>query len=441
MALFSKDALQPGVRSREVFAWAMYDFANSGYTTVVLTAVFAAYFVGAVADGAPWATFAWTVALSVSHALVMVTMPALGAWADRHAAKKRLLWLTTAGCVVATAALALVGPGAVALAMVLVVLSNLCFSWGESLIAAFLPELARPAAMGKVSGWGWSLGYVGGMLSLGLSLGYVLWAKAQGQPASQFVPVTMLITAVVFAVAASVTLGLLTERAKPRAHASRESGLRASLRQLKTTFVEARAYVDFMWLLACAVAYQGGVAVAITLAAIYAEQVIGFVQQETMVLIFVLNIAAMVGAFLFGYAQDRLGHKLTLGITLAGWMMTCVMAALTTSKGGFWYAAALAGFCMGSSQSSGRAIAGLFAPPARTAEFFGLWSFATRLASIIGPLSYGAITWITDGNHRLAIGSTAGLFLVGLILLLPVNMARGRAKAVNEALRLTDPPR
>ena len=149
MALFSKDALMPGVRSREVFAWAMYDFANSGYTTVVLTAVFAAYFVGVVADSAPWATFVWTLALSISHAIVMFTMPAMGAWADQHAAKKRLLMFTTLGCVVATAALALVGPGAVALAVVLIILSNVCFAWGESLIAAFLPELAKPAAMGR----------------------------------------------------------------------------------------------------------------------------------------------------------------------------------------------------------------------------------------------------------------------------------------------------
>ena len=429
MALFSKDALQPGVRGREVFAWAMYDFANSGYTTVVLTAVFAAYFVGAVAGAAPWATFVWTLALSVSHAIAMFTLPVMGAWADRHAAKKRLLLLSTVGCVIATSALALVGPGAVWLGVVLIVLSNVCFAWGESLIAAFLPELAKPAAMGRVSGWGWSLGYMGGMLALGLSLAYVLWAQAQGQSASEFVPVTMLITAAVFALASSTTLGMLTERARPQPSTARLTGWRASLRQLKTTFHEARDYTDFMWLLACAVAYQGGVAVAIALAAIYAEQVIGFVQQETMILIFVLNIAAMLGAFLFGYGQDRLGHKMALGITLLGWMVTCIMAALTTTKGGFWYAAALAGFCMGSSQSSGRAMAGLFAPVARAAEFFGLWSFATRLASIIGPLSYGAITWATGGNQRLAIGATAGLFLLGLVLLLPVNVARGQARA------------
>ncbi len=432
MALFSNEALNPGVRKREVFGWAMYDFANSGYTTVVLTAVFAAYFVGAVAGGASWATFVWTLALSVSHALVMLTMPALGAWADRHGAKKHLLMLSTIGCVLATAGLASVGPGAVWLAVGLVILSNVCFAWGESLIAAFLPELARPSAMGRVSGWGWSFGYFGGMLALGLSLAYVLWAQAQGQAAAQFVPVTMLITAVIFALAASVTISLLNERAQPNPNVG-ASGVRDSLRQLRRTFDNAKRYTDYMWLLACAVAYQGGVAVAITLAAIYAEQVIGFVQQETMLLIFVLNIAAAVGAFAFGYWQDRLGHKLALGITLVGWMATCIIAALTTTKGGFWYAAAIAGLCMGSSQSSGRAMAGLFAPPAQLAEFYGLWTFATRLASIIGPLSYGAITWMTDGNQRLAIGFTAVLFLVGLVLLQPVNMARGRAAALADA--------
>lgn len=430
MALFSSAALNPGVRKREVFGWAMYDFANSGYTTVVLTAVFAAYFVGAVAGGAVWATFAWTLALSVSNAIVMFTMPVIGAWADRHGAKKRLLMLSTVGCVLATAALATVGPGAVLLGMLLVVVSNVCFAWGESLVAAFLPELARPEAMGRVSGWGWSLGYLGGMLALGLSLAYVLWAQSQGQGAVDFVPVTMGITAVLFGAAALVTFALLRERAVRPLVSSVASGWRDAFCQLRHTFKQAREYRDFMWLLGCAVAYQGGVAVTIALAAIYAEQVIGFVQQETMVLIFVLNIAAALGAFAFGYGQDRLGHKRALGLTLLGWMLTCVVAALTTTKGGFWYAAAIAGVCMGSSQSAGRAMAGLLAPPAQLAEFFGLWAFATRLASILGPLSYGAITWATGGNQRVAIAATALLFLAGLLLLWPVDMTRGRQRAL-----------
>jgi UMF1 family MFS transporter len=431
MALFSSDALNPGVRKREVFGWAMYDFANSGYTTVVITAVFAAYFVGGIAGKADWATFAWTGALSISYLLVMLTMPSIGAYADLRAAKKPVLVLVTAACVVSTAALALATPGSVALAMVLIIVSNTFFAYGESLTAAFLPELARPQALGKVSGWGWSFGYFGGMLTLGICLGYVLWAQKQGIPASQFVPVTMLVTAAVYGAASLVTFGLLRERARPSPVTARESGLAASLRQLRRTFSQARAYRDFMWLLGCAVFYQGGVAVAISLAAIYAEQVIGFQPQETMVLIFVLNLAAAGGAFAWGYFQDRVGHKLALATTLVGWMLTCVIAAVTTTKGGFWWAAAIAGLCMGSSQSAGRAMAGMFAPQRQLAEFYGLWTFAIRLASIIGPLSYGAITWATGGNQRIALLSTTALFLAGLIVLLKVDVQRGRQAALD----------
>lgn len=429
MSLISQEALNPGVRRREVFGWAMYDFANSGYTTVVITAVFAAYFVGGVAQKAEWATFAWTLALSISYAIVMVTMPSLGAYADLRAAKKRVLAVVTAGCVLSTAALALAKPGAVAAAMLLVIVSNVFYSYGESLTAAFLPELARPDAMGKVSGWGWSFGYFGGMLALGICLAYVLWAQKQGVPAAQFVPVTMLITATLYGAASLVTFRLLRERAQPRPDALRQGGFAASLQQLKHTFAEARRYRDFMWLLACIVSYQGGVAVAISLAAIYAESVIGFQPQETMALIFVLNLAAAAGAFAWGYLQDRIGHKIALGSTLVGWVATCVIAALSATKGQFWVAAAIAGVCMGSSQSAGRALAGMFAPRAQLAEFYGLWAFATRLASIIGPLSYGAITWGTGGNQRAAILATAGLFVVGLVLLLKVDVERGRAAA------------
>ncbi len=430
MAIFSQNALNPGVKKREVFGWAMYDFANSGYTTVVITAVFAAYFVGGIAKGAQWATFAWTLALSISYAIVMLTMPSLGAYADMHAAKKKLLALFTVCCVVSTAALALAGPGSVALAFVLLVVSNTFFSYGESLTAAFLPELAQPEGMGKVSGWGWSFGYFGGMLALGICLGYVIWAGQQGIKADSFVPVTMLITACIYGAAACVTFKLLKERATPNPSAMEHSGFKASLIQLHTTYKQAKHYQDFMWLLLCAVFYQGGVAVAITLAAIYAEQVIGFKQQETMVLIFVLNLAAAAGAFGCGYLQDRIGHKLALGLTLLGWTATCVIAALTETKGGFWYAAALAGLCMGSSQSAGRAMAGMLSPPAQTGEFFGLWTFATRLASIFGPLTYGVITWATGGNQRIAIASTAILFMVGCIVLTKVDMHRGRQAAV-----------
>jgi MFS transporter, UMF1 family len=431
MSLFPQNALKPGVRKREVFGWAMYDFANSGYTTVVLTAVFSAYFVASVAGGEAWGTLAWTSALAVSSLIVMLTMPALGAYADLRAAKKRLLVLSTLGCVLGTAALAGAGPGDVVWALVAVVLSNVFYAYGESLIAAFLPELARDDRMGSVSGWGWSWGYFGGMLALGLSLGYVLWAQAQGLPASHFVPVTMLITAGIFGVSALVTFALLKERAQPQERAAHQPGLKASLARLQRTWHEARSFQDFTALLACSVAYQAGISVVIALAAVYAQQVLGFQQTQTMALIFLVNIAAAVGAFAWGYVQDRMGHRPALGITLVGWIVMTALAALATGPGLFWVAAVLAGLCMGSSQSAGRAMAGVLAPELRRAEFFGLWTFAVRLSAILGPMTYGLVTWLTDGNHRWAIASTGLFFVAGLWLLTRVNVQRGLAAAAH----------
>jgi len=430
MTWFPQEALNDGVRKREVFGWAMYDFANSGYTTVVLTAVFNAYFVAAVAGGANWATLAWTAALGVSRAVCMVTMPTLGAYADVRAVKKRLLMITTALCVVTTAGLAFVGPGQVALGIALIVLSNLFYAYGESLTAAFLPELSRPNALGRVSGWGWSFGYFGGMLTLGLGLAYVIMAQQRGEKAAEFVPVTMWITAIIYGVASLATFALLKERALPQPAAAGE-GFSASLARLRQTWSEARRYADFVWLMVCGFFYQAGIAVVIALAAVYAEQALGFKQTDTMLLVFLVNIAAALGAFAFGYYQDRIGHKQALGATLIGWVVMTVLAYAATTQAVFWVAAVIAGLCMGSSQSAGRAMVGVFAPRQRLAEYYGLWTFATSLASIVGPLTYGAVTWLTAGNHRLAIVSTGLFFVAGWLAIRPIDVRRGAAAAVN----------
>ena len=433
MPLFNPQSLNPGVPRREVFAWAMYDFANSGYTTVVLTAVFNAYFVNVVAGNARWATLAWTLALSLSYLLGMLTMPALGAYADLHARKKLLMGLVTVGCVVATAALALVGPGDLALAVAAIVVSNVCFAAGVTLNSAFLPELARPEALGKVSGWGWSLGYLGGLLALAFGLGYVLWAQARGLPATNYVPVTMLITAALFAAASLVTFALLKERAQPLAGASVGGRVRAATRRLWHTLRHIREFRDFGWLMLCGLLYQAGLNVVIALAAIYAQQVMKFETAQTMALVLVVNVTAALGAFAFGYVQDVLGHRRTLALTIAGWIVMIAIASTTTHSTGFWIAANIAGLCMGSSQSAGRALVGVFAPSHRLAEFYGLWNAAAWLSAILGPVTYGLVTWVTDNDHRLAMMITGIYFVAGLLVLALVDVERGRRAALRSA--------
>ena len=431
----SEPLLNEGVLKREVFGWALYDFANSGYTTVVLTAVFNAYFVAVVADGAAWGTLAWTLAIAASSLIAMLTLPALGAHADRYAAKKKLLMFSTVACVLATVALADAGRGDLWLAVAAVIVSNVAYTYGESLVAAFLPELARPASLGRVSGWGWSFGYLGGMLALGLSLAYVLAAQARGEPSTSFVPVTMLITAGLYALASLGTFVLLRERAVPqveRAITHGESASSGSLAALLQSWRTASQYRDFAWLLACGACYQAGISVVVALAAVYAEQALGFKQADTMMLIFLVNIAAAAGAFSFGYWQDRIGHKPALAVTLVGWIVMTVMAVAATGPGLFWFAAVIAGLCMGSSQSAGRAMAAQFSPLERRAEFFGLWTFAARASAVLGLLTYGAVVWLTDGNQRMAMAVTGLFFVGGLVLLARVDIARGQRAARGE---------
>ncbi|KVW96052.1 MFS transporter [Thiobacillus denitrificans] len=417
--------LQPGVPRREVWAWAMYDFANSGYTTVVITAVFSAYFVAVVAGNAPWATLAWTLALAVSYALVMLTAPLIGAWADAHASKKKLLWLTTLGCVGFTASLSFAAPGALGLAIAALILSNYFFGTGENLIAAFLPELARPRALGRVSGWGWSLGYVGGLVSLGASLAYINWAQAQGLGAANFVPVAMLITAAIFMLASLPTLLMLRERATPQPkHTPRNAW-----RQVRYTLGHLSQLPDLKRFLICTVLYQAGIQAVITLAAIYASQVFHFDTQRTIVLVLVVNITAAIGAFAFGYVQDRIGHVRAIALTLAGWIAMVLIAWAAPGEGLFWLAANIAGLCMGASQSAGRAMVALLAPPAHQAEFFGLWGLAVKCASIVGPLTYGIASWLTAGDHRQALLITAAWFVAGLWVLRGIRADRGRRAA------------
>lgn len=415
-------ALNEGVAKREVFAWAMYDFANSGYTTVVLTAVFNAYFVSVIAGGAPWATLLWTATLSVSYLLVMLTGPLIGAYADAHARKKAILAIATIGCIAATALLYFAGPASLALAIIGVIISNYCYAIGENITAAFLPELAKPQALGKVSGWGWAWGYVGGLTALGLSLLWITRETSRGTAASDAVPMTMLITAALYALGAAITFAWLKERAKPTPTTTERPFARLS-RSLR----EVARYRDLMRVFLCGACYQAGVATIITLAAIYAQEVMGFSTTDTLKLVLVVNITACVGAFGFGYAQDIIGKKRALAITLIGWMAMVVMAYAAVTVNLFWVAANLAGLCMGASQSAGRALVAYFSPPEKAAEFFGLWGVATRLAAVLGPLTYGLVSFLTSGNHRLAMLMTGVFFVAAFVVLLGVDEARGRA--------------
>ncbi len=410
----------------------MYDFANSGYTTVVLTAVFNAYFVGVVAGGLETgdATALWTMIIAVGNALVLLSAPVVGAIADHRAAKKPFLLIATVTCVAATALLALAGAGDVGLAAVLVIVSLVMFATGENLISAFLPELATEEDMGRVSGYAWGVGYLGGLATLGLSLAYITWAQGRGDTAEDFVPVTLLLTAVIYAAAATVTFLWLRERATPSVLPPGQTALRAAFEELRRTFARARRFQDLIRFLVSLVVYQAAIATVFVVAAIYAQEQLGFATDEIIVLILVVNVTAAVGAVVIGQLQDRLGSKVALSLALALWIAALLLMLAFETRPAVWVAANLIGLAMGACQAGGRALVAHFTPPARQGEFFGLWGLAVNLAAIIGPLSYGFIVLLSDGDQRPALFSTLFLFIVGWVLLLRVDEARGKRSAL-----------
>ena len=424
MPLFSPQHLKKDVAVREVWAWTAFDFANSGYTTVVLTAVFNAYFVGVICGNASWATLLWTSVIAASNILAIVCMPFIGAATDLKANKKFWTVLMSLLCIAGTVGLAFTGSGTVWLAVFMVIVSNFAYNIGETLNSAFLPEIAAPQSMGKVSGWGWSFGYCGGLLTLGLSLWAVLAMQAKGVSAEGYVPYTMAITAVVFFVAAMPLALWLKERAIPRTQANFWLLVKESQASLIAIFKSFPKHKNFAWLVASGLSFQGGIAVVVTLAAVYADQAMGFTPDETILLVLLVNITAAVGAFAFGYVEDRIGHKYALMVTLLIWIAMVAVAYFAQTKPIFWIAANLAGIAMGSSQSAGRALVGVLAPEKDRAAFYSFWNMALWVANIVGPMTYGLITWMTGNDQRLALLCTGMFFVVGLILLLPMRIEK-----------------
>jgi UMF1 family MFS transporter len=397
---------------------------------VIITAVFNVYFVNVVAENRPEATLLWTLALSVSYLVVLLTSPVIGAIADFSASKKRFLVWTTTLCVIATAALATVGPGQIWLGALLIILSNTFYAAGENLIAAFLPELAPPEDIGKLSGYGWAWGYIGGLVALALCLVYLQWATSTGMSEAEAVPHTTVIVAALFGVAALPTFLWLKERKTRAGLESLGAYVRVGFARVKRTLAEAREFEDLFRLLWCITAYSAGITVVSTVAGVYAQQVLNLTQIETISLLVVVNVSAAVGAFAFGFVQDRFGSKRTVGTTLILWTLTAIVAALIQTKFQLFIVGNMAGLAIGSSQSAGRAMIALFSPASKAAEFFGLWGMAVKAASIVGPVTYGVTNYLS-GSHRVAVLVTTLFFVGGLALLIPIDEARGRRAALD----------
>lgn len=418
----------PPPSRREIFGWAMFDFANSSYTTVIVTVAFSVYFTEQVAP-AGRGDFFWGLGISISNLIVLVLSPIVGAIADDSGRKKLFLFATYLTCVIGTALLWLVTPGQVGLGLVLLVISFLGFSFGENLAGAFLPEISTPANIGRISGFGWGLGYFGGLACL-----VATQPLLDDETNLVHVRLAWVVTALFFFLAALPTFLFLRERV-PRGTKTPLEYVRAGFARLRTTAASVRRFSELVRFLAVYLLFYAGLTSVVAFAAIFASRTLGFQQGELMWLFILLQLSAAAGAFVFGAVQDRLGSVKTIQMTLVLWVVVClgtwacgegseIVIAGWTGKQLFWGVAMFAGFGIGSLQSASRALVGLFAPPEKSAEFYGFWGLAGKAGYVLGPLTFGLISSST-GSQRTAILSTAAYFILGLIGMIFVNERRG----------------
>lgn len=396
------------VRPREIFGWCCFDFANSAFTTVIITVVCAPYFFEVVAGEDPRATGWWGTVLALSQFVVILISPLIGAVADATGRKKPFLMVTAIVCSLGTMALYFVGAGEVWLALALVCFANIAFSLSENLCAAFLPEISTPATAGRISGYGWSFGYFGGLLSLVLALVIV-------KSGSDREPWTFVMTGVFFILASLPTMLLLRERAVRRALPRGRSYMSMGLAQIRQMLHEVPQHRTLAIFFLAMTLYIAGLTAVVAYAAIYAGQIVHMTQEQIIMLFIVLQLAGVAGAFGFGFLQDRVGAKPALMLALVLWIVACVWAGVCQSASEFLGVGVVAGLALGSLQSASRAVVSTLTPVDRAGEFFGYWGFFGKLAGVIGPFVFGWLaTWV---GFRVAIMANAGFFLAGLIVL------------------------
>jgi UMF1 family MFS transporter len=406
----------------EIFSWCMFDFANSSFTTIIITVVYSVYFVKIISQGQTHADRTWGIANFISQFIVLMSAPLLGAIADFSGKKKRFLFLTYITCVIFTATLTFVKEGEVVLGMIIFIIANIAYSSGENFIASFLPEIARPEDMGKVSGFGWALGYVGGLASLFLCLPFLKGGFVASNAAN--LRMTNLVVAIFFFVAGIPTFLWVRERKKGNQLLPGQTYVQVGFGRLNETFSQLRRFRELSKFLILFGIYNCGVNAVIVFASIYAVQTIGLTPAELIWFFLITQVSSSIGAFLFGLIQDRVGAKKTIYITLAIWIIVCVGAYLSTGRNAFFIVGNLAGLGIGSSQSAARALVGLFSPVEKTAEFFGFWGLFWKLSSAIGPLVFGLFS-SGSGSQRTAVLVTGSFFVIGMIGLFWVDERKG----------------
>ena len=433
----------------EVLAWSMYDFANQPFTNLVVTFIYGTFFTTVIAANEIVGTQQWSHAVSITAIIVALLSPLMGSLADKGGYRKMFMlgftWLT----IIATTVLYFVLPGEILRALFWFVIANIGFEMGSVFCNAYLPDISHSKNIGRISGYGWSLGYVGGLIALALAMVFLIQTDtpifdfAKGElGAYENIRATNLLVAIWFALF-SIPTFLFVKDHKPDTKAFFKNA-KHTVKDFRATAKELKEYPQIMNFLIARLVYNDGLVTIFAFGGIYAAGSLGFSFDEILMLGIVLNITAGLGAFLMGYLDDKVGGRMTIKVTLVGLMIAIVLAVFApdfrpwlqyvlggssvpewvNGKNIFWIAAVLIGVFSGPNQAASRSLMGRFTPESKKNEFFGFFAFSGKATAFAGPFLLGILT-ATFESQRVGISVIFLFFFVGFFLLHKVDETKG----------------
>ena len=398
---------------KEVISWSLYDFANQPFTTIIVTFVYGAFFTSIIASDENTGTLLWTWGIASTAIIVSILSPILGALADKGGYRKFFLIFFTWVCAVFSILLYFPQEGDVFFALSLFVIANIAFELGTVFCNSYLPDLSDKKNSGKISGFAWGLGFVGGLLALFLSLSLFELDSDGIRRINIIVGVWFLIF--------SIPIFLFVKDRKKEKLTKKH--FVDSFASIKTTFKEVVKYRIIMKFLIARLFFNDGLITIFALGGIYAVDTLDFTFDEVMMLGIVLNISAAIGSFIFGYLEDKIGGKRVINISLVVLVFSTLLAFIAPyfnfQKEIFWVAGVLIGLMVGPNQSCSRSLMAKLTPKEKQNEFFGFFALTGKATSFLGPILFGIISF--SFSQQDALWVVIFLFLIGLILFNKIN--------------------
>lgn len=401
--------------NKATWGWVLYDFANSAFTTIIVTVIYSVYFKNAVVNAGQQGTALWGRSISIAMLLTAFTAPIFGAIADYSHSRKKLLIIYTWVCVLFTALLYFVKPGDIALGMLFFIIANFAFNSANVFYNSFLIDVSNPKNIGKVSGFAWGVGYLGGLSALMLVLPF----------ATSNTRLVFPITALFVFIFSLFTVFWLKETPSL---ARKENYLKIAFQRLGYSFKNLKKLPELLKFVFSYFIYNDGIVVVIAFSSIYGSERFGMTTTELVKFFMITQITSFIGAVFFGWLLDKTSARKTLLITMLVWIFVVLGAYYCQTVNQFYAVGLLAGLAIGSSQSASRTMLTKLTPPSRITEFFGFYSATGRLASIFGPLVYGEISRVS-GSQKNAILAVIMFFITGSIILAFVDEQKGQVMA------------